>query len=79
MRKMMMLAAMVAMVMLLAAAPVMADTVLRGQATLNQSNTGDQIAVNVADQDQDASQFQYQPGGNAVDDDSVNIDEVLID
>src|SRR5215204_2543570 len=63
MRKLMMLAAMVAMVLLLAAAPVMADTVLRSGAVVNQSNTGDQIAKNDADQDATASQYQYSPGG----------------
>ena len=63
MRKLMMLAAMVAMVMVLAAAPVMADTVLRSVAVVNQSNTGDQIAKNDADQDATASQYQYNPGG----------------
>ena len=64
MRKMMMLAAMVAMVMLVAA-PAMADTVLVSGAELDQTNEGDQIAVNQAEQDATASQYQYQPGGSA--------------
>src|SRR5215210_9390860 len=63
MRKLMMLAAMVAMVMLLAAAPVMADTLLRSVAVTNQINDGNQIAKNDADQDANASQYQYNPGG----------------
>jgi len=63
MRKLMMLAAMVAMVMVLAAAPVMADTLLRSVAVTNQVNTGDQIAENDADQDLNQSQYQYNPGG----------------
>ena len=70
MRKTMMLAAMVAMV-LLVAAPAMADAVLRGTAVVNQSNEGDQIAVNRAEQDADASQYQYNPGGDATGDDST--------
>jgi hypothetical protein len=74
----MMLAAMVAMV-LLVAAPAMADTVLRGTAVINQSNEGDQVAINRAEQDADARQFQYNPGGDATDDDSVNIEDVEID
>ena len=68
MRKLMMLAAMVAMVMLLAV-PAIAQTsgdnniVQQGTATLNQQANGDQVATNDADQDADASQYQYQPGG----------------
>jgi len=68
MRKLMMLAAIVAMVMLLAAT-AMAQTsgdnniVQRGTATLNQQANGDQVASNDADQDADASQYQFQPGG----------------
>jgi hypothetical protein len=73
MRKLMMLAAMVAMVMLVAA-PAMADTVLRSTAQIDQSNDGSQYAINDADQDATASQFQYQPGGDATDDDSEDID-----
>jgi hypothetical protein len=74
----MMLAAVVAMVMLLAA-PAMAQTtdgsiVQRCVATLDQSNEGDQVAINQADQDATVSQFQYQPGGDATDDDSVEVD-----
>jgi hypothetical protein len=66
MRKLMMLAAMVAMVMLVAA-PAMADTVLRSTAQIDQSNDGSQYAINDADQDATASQYQYQPGGDATD------------
>ncbi len=68
MRKLMMLAAIVAMVMLLAAT-AMAQTsgdnniVQRGTATLNQQANGDQVASNDATQDADASQYQYNPGG----------------
>jgi hypothetical protein len=63
MRKLMMLAAMVAMVLLLAAAPVMADTLLRSVGVTNQENEGSQFAENDADQDATASQYQYNPGG----------------
>ena len=69
MRKLMMLAAMAAMALLLVATTAIAQTsgdnniVQRGTATLNQSNTGDQIARNDADQDADADQFQHNPGG----------------
>jgi hypothetical protein len=69
MRKLMVLAAMVAMAMLLAVAPAMADVVLRSTAEIDQSNVGSQYAINDADQDATASQFQYQPGGDATDDD----------
>jgi hypothetical protein len=69
MRKLMVLAAMVAMAMLLAVAPAMADVVLRSTAEIDQSNEGSQYAINDADQDATASQFQYQPGGDATDDD----------
>jgi hypothetical protein len=79
MRKLMVLAAMVAMAMLLAVAPVMADTVLRSGAVINQSNEGDQVAINRAEQDADASQYQYNPGGDATDDDSINVEDVEID
>ena len=69
MKKLMMLAAMVAMVMMLLAATAMAQTsgdnniVQRGTATLNQQANGDQVASNDADQDARARQFQFQPGG----------------
>jgi hypothetical protein len=69
MRKLMVLAAMVAMAMLLAVAPAMADVVLRSTAEIDQSNEGSQYAINDADQDATASQYQYQPGGDATDDD----------
>jgi hypothetical protein len=79
----MMLAAMVAMAILLAA-PAMAQTtsgsiVERCVATLDQSNEGDQVAINQAEQDADASQFQYNPGGDATQDNSLNIDDVEIE
>ena len=63
MRKLMMLAAMVAMVMVLAAAPVMADTVLSSVGVVNQINEGSQFAENDADQDLNQDQYQYNPGG----------------
>ncbi len=69
MRKLTMLAAMVAMVMMLLAATAMAQTsgdnniVQRGTATLDQQANGDQVASNDATQDADASQYQYNPGG----------------
>jgi hypothetical protein len=59
----MMLAAMVAMVLLLAAVPVMADTFLSSGASLNQVNRGSQFAENDADQDLNQDQYQYNPGG----------------
>ncbi len=74
----MMLAAMVAMV-LLVAAPAMADTVLRGTAVINQSNEGDQVAINRAEQDATASQYQYNPGGDATDDDSAQYEDIEIE
>jgi hypothetical protein len=67
MRKLMVLAAMVAMAMLLAVAPAMADVVLRSTAEIDQSNEGSQYAINDADQDATASQYQYNPGGDATD------------
>ncbi len=73
MRKLMMLAAMVA-VMLLVAAPAMADTVLVSGAELDQSNEGSQYAVNEADQDASASQYQYNPGGSAATGDQFDLD-----
>jgi hypothetical protein len=79
MRKLMVLAATVAMAMLLAVAPAMADVVLRSTAEIDQSNVGSQVAFNEADQDATASQYQYNPGGDATQDNSLNIDEVEID
>jgi hypothetical protein len=73
MRKLMMLAAMVAMV-LLVAAPAMADTVLVSGAEINQTNEGSQYAVNQADQDASASQYQYNPGGSAATGDQFDLD-----
>ena len=73
MRKLMMLAAMAAVV-LLVAAPAMADTVLVSGAEINQSNEGSQYAVNLADQDASASQYQYNPGGSATTGDQFDLD-----
>jgi hypothetical protein len=73
MRKLMMLAAMVAVV-LLVAAPAMADTVLVSRAQIDQSNEGSQYAVNLADQDASASQYQYNPGGSAATGDEFDLD-----
>src|SRR5215211_6997549 len=73
MRKVMMLAAMVAMAMLVAA-PAMADTVLVSRAQIDQSNEGSQYAVNLADQDASASQYQYNPGGSAATGDQFDLD-----
>jgi hypothetical protein len=73
MRKLMMLAAMAAVV-LLVAAPAMADTVLVSRAVIDQSNEGSQYAVNLADQDASASQYQYNPGGSAATGDQFDLD-----
>jgi hypothetical protein len=73
MRKLMMLAAMAAVV-LLVAAPAMADTVLVSGAEIDQSNEGSQYAVNLADQDASASQYQYNPGGSATTGDQFDLD-----
>src|SRR5215203_1784710 len=73
MRKLMMLAAMVAVAMLVAA-PAMADTVLVSGAVIDQSNEGSQYAINVADQDASASQYQYNPGGSAATGDQFDLD-----
>jgi hypothetical protein len=73
MRKLMMLAAMAAVV-LLVAAPAMADTVLVSGAEIDQSNEGSQYAVNLADQDASASQYQYNPGGSAATGDQFDLD-----
>jgi hypothetical protein len=73
MRKLMMLAAMAAVV-LLVAAPAMADTVLVSRAVIDQSNEGSQYAVNLADQDASASQYQYNPGGSAATGDQFDRD-----
>ncbi len=83
----MLLAAMLAMA-LLVAAPAMAQVegdsnIVTGcTADLNQSNEGSQFAINDADQDATASQYQYQPGGaggDATDDESVTIDEIDVE
>jgi hypothetical protein len=73
MRKLMMLAAMAAVAMLVAA-PAMADTVLVSGAQIDQSNEGSQYAVNLADQDASASQYQYNPGGSAATGDQFDLD-----
>jgi hypothetical protein len=73
MRKLMMLAAMAAVAMLVAA-PAMADTVLVSGAQIDQSNEGSQYAVNLADQDASASQYQYNPGGSATTGDQFDLD-----
>jgi hypothetical protein len=67
MRKLMMLAAMVAMVLVVVAVPAMADTVLSSDASLIQANDGNQIAVNDADQDLNQDQRQHNPGGEGGD------------
>ena len=69
----MMLAAMAAVAMLVAA-PAMADTVLVSRAQIDQSNEGSQYAVNLADQDASASQYQYNPGGSAATGDEFDLD-----
>jgi hypothetical protein len=74
MRKLMMLAAMVVAVAMLVAAPAMADTVLVSGAEIDQSNEGSQYAVNLADQDASASQYQYNPGGSAATGDQFDLD-----
>src|SRR5215210_8589933 len=74
MRKLMMLAAMVVAVAMLVAAPAMAATVLVSRAQIDQSNEGSQYAVNLADQDASASQYQYNPGGSAATGDQFDLD-----
>ena len=58
MRKLIVVAAMLAMALLVAAPAVMAQT-----ADLSQQNTGDVISTNVSDQN--ATQRQFAPGGDA--------------
>ena len=68
MRKLIVVAAMLAMALLVAAPAVMADT--------TQTNTGDVVSQNVSDQD--ATQRQYAPGGdaqyNVEGDDDIEVD-----
>ena len=61
MKKLILVAAMLAVALLVAAPAVMADT--------TQTNTGDVIAVNRSTQEQD--QYQFAPGGDA----QYNVDE----